>query len=984
VADDPDPQPIGLASDLIASDIRAILIIDNCPPALHRRLSELCRAPPSQLSLVTVEYDIRDDDPEETDVFRLEPASVDLIEKLVRARFKPISQVDARTIAEFSGGNARIAIALANTIDKNETIAGLTDDELFGRLFQQRHEHDASLLLVGQACSLLYSFQGEAISGNEAELPTFAAVIGKSVDDVFHCVAELQSRDLVQQRGIWRAVLPHAIANRLAGMGLKNLPRERLETYIVQNSTARMLKSFSRRLGYLHDNGSAVEIVTQWLTSGVLSDLINLSDLRMAMLENVAPVAPERVISAIECATPEQLPFLYRFARIVRSIAFDPKLFARCVELLVCFGRSRSKDGSVSEIGRAVTSLFWIVLSGTHANIEQRIEIVEALLRSDEAYRRAVGIRALRSILEALHFGPAHGFDFGARPRDYGFWPKTAAELKHWYISALKLVESIGLSDLPMASEVRNTFAGQFRGLWTQPLIRDDLDRICREFSKGGFWREGWTAVRQVIRYDASGMSEPERTKLVSLEKDLAPRELLERVRGIVLSGNTPAIELDDVEDDPNITAGLARLDALAVTLGRETARSPDVLKKLLPELATGRGRLWMFGRGLSGGTDDPETLWRSLANEFASAPQAERNTDVLCGMLQELSGRHPEVANRLLDDAIAEEPLAPWFPELQTAVAIDKRGADRLKQSLVLGKAPAWRYRVLASGGASAPIPAVDLKDVILAIAGKTNGHDVALDVHYMRIFGDLQNKKPVAPELIEAGRELLANMAWNFRDNETHRVTALIKQCLTGSDGWSTFVTVCDNFKQALSEHQIYSHNSGRLFQALFKAQTTGALDAFLGAGDADQLCQAILDASRHHPNPLNTLPITDLTAWCNMAPAERFPLMARVVGLFKGTEDEPQTEWTDGALAVLENAPDRAAVLKEFFRRLRPMSWSGSRAVAMEMRLPLLHTLKAHADPTIVALATAEETRLRAEIDIEREHERQEDRQADERFE
>ena len=61
------------------------------------------RAPASMLSLVTVEYDIRDDDPEETDVFRLEPSSVDLIEKLVRARFKNISQVDARTIAEFSG-----------------------------------------------------------------------------------------------------------------------------------------------------------------------------------------------------------------------------------------------------------------------------------------------------------------------------------------------------------------------------------------------------------------------------------------------------------------------------------------------------------------------------------------------------------------------------------------------------------------------------------------------------------------------------------------------------------------------------------------------------------------------------------------------------------------------------------------------------------------------------------------------------------------
>ena len=139
ISDDPDPQPVGLASGLIASKARAILVVDNCKPELHRRLSDTCRAHESLLSVVTVEYDLRDDDPEETDVFRLQPSSDTLIEKLVRARFKSLSAVNARTVAEFSGGNARIAIALAGTIDKNETIRGLTDEELFSRLIEQRH-----------------------------------------------------------------------------------------------------------------------------------------------------------------------------------------------------------------------------------------------------------------------------------------------------------------------------------------------------------------------------------------------------------------------------------------------------------------------------------------------------------------------------------------------------------------------------------------------------------------------------------------------------------------------------------------------------------------------------------------------------------------------------------------------------------------------------------------------------------------------------
>ena len=101
-------------------------------------------------------YDIREDQPDGTVVFSLEPSSVALIEKLLSRRFPTISQVDCHLIAEFSGGNARVAIALASTLEKNETISGLSEAELFQRLFHQRHTPDDSLLLIAQACSIVY------------------------------------------------------------------------------------------------------------------------------------------------------------------------------------------------------------------------------------------------------------------------------------------------------------------------------------------------------------------------------------------------------------------------------------------------------------------------------------------------------------------------------------------------------------------------------------------------------------------------------------------------------------------------------------------------------------------------------------------------------------------------------------------------------------------------------------------------------------
>ena len=95
MSDDPDPQPIGMASDLLASRSRAVVVVQNCGSELHRRLSEVCRGQGSTLSIITVEYDIQDDEPEGTEVFELLPSSEGLVEQLIRRRFLQVSAVNA-------------------------------------------------------------------------------------------------------------------------------------------------------------------------------------------------------------------------------------------------------------------------------------------------------------------------------------------------------------------------------------------------------------------------------------------------------------------------------------------------------------------------------------------------------------------------------------------------------------------------------------------------------------------------------------------------------------------------------------------------------------------------------------------------------------------------------------------------------------------------------------------------------------------------
>jgi hypothetical protein len=229
----------------------------------------LCSGQASTVSVLTVEYDVRDDQPEGTQVVTLDASSPELIEKLVQRRYPHLSQVDARTIADASGGNARIAIALAETVEHSDTIAGLSNDELFQRLFRQRQDPNNALLLAAQACSLVYSFQGEALAGEEAEFPLLAPLAGQTAAETYRHVGELLRRELVQQRGVWRAVLPHAIANRLATRALEDTPFDLINQQLIDGGTERLARSFSRRLSFLHDHPRAVAIVERWLADGL-------------------------------------------------------------------------------------------------------------------------------------------------------------------------------------------------------------------------------------------------------------------------------------------------------------------------------------------------------------------------------------------------------------------------------------------------------------------------------------------------------------------------------------------------------------------------------------------------------------------------------------------------------------------------------------------------------------------------------------------
>lgn len=990
--DDPDPQPTGLASDLMAKRTRAILIIDNCTPDLHRRLTDLCRGEASTVSVLTVEYDVGDDQPEGTEVVRLDTSSTELIEALVRRRYPHMSGVDARTIAEASGGNSRIAIALSETVGPTETIAGLSNEELFDRLFRQRQNSSEALLQAAQVCSLVYSFQGTTLIGDDAEIPRLASLIGQTPNEIFRHVSELSRRDLIQHRSVWRAVLPHAIANRLAGRALEDIPYDFIHQQFFESGNDRLARSFSRRIMFLHDHPQAVAVVERWLApEGLLGDVASLNEMKRAMFENVAPVRPERALEALERvgdgASEDASQVLRRHTALLRSLAYDPDLFDRSARILSRIALDGDDEHGEKEAADAFVALFGLYLSGTHATIEQRLRVIDDLLRSPDESAWALGLAALDAVLEATHFSSGFQFEFGARSRDYGFEPHSVDEASHWYSTALEMIERLAFDENKHNERLRDTLAGNLRGLWSSACPPDQLDHLARRFAGNGFWRRGWLACREILRYDAEGMPPELVSRISTLEEALRPANLFEQVQAVVLGNEFHNFDLGDEEPEEDAARGYERVMGLSQELGATVALDQPVFAELLPDLLRGGCRVLPFGRGLAGAVPDLRNVWNLFLEMLDGIPEADRNVGVIQGFLQGVKERDGELLEEFLDQSVDQPALVPFLPFLHMAVQLNERGVERLTGALTSGQVPVGQFAILAGGRATDQLDGGILKDLLLLIANQPDGWDVALDILQMRFFSDRSDQRAHDPALMEAGQELLRRAFFdrNQQRRDSH-LGEVAEICLRNGDCGPLAFEIAGRLRQAVAAYETFATQNDDLLRALLETQPVPVLDALLIGDDGEVRAGQKLfkDVGRHGNNPSRVIPGPIFIEWCETDPAARYPVAASIVPFSGRSEEAGMPIWTEAAQALIAGAPDPQRVLEVLLSRFRPSGGIGSLAAIMESNAQLFDQLEPLVTPELLPVVAEAKAKFAEDIAKMRSWETEIDRDRDERFE
>ncbi|HGH4748445.1 TPA: hypothetical protein ACJIXE_002311 [Serratia marcescens] len=1006
---EPVPSATAMLDKLIAEGRRAIMILDNCPSELHASLASKVSAAGREVSLLTIEYDIRDDKPQTTEVIHIETDGPEVAEQLLIRRFPSIGQNNARRIAEFSDGNARVALAIAERGEEGENLALLSDTQLFNRLFEQRNNPDSNLREQAETLSLVYSFSVASTDASTDELEILGELFGYSKIQLFKAVTKLMERHVVQKRSHWRAILPQAIANKLAVSALNSIPVDQLRKTFETSGRQRLLMSFAHRLGLLHDHAVAKEIVKAWLhPEGLLGQIVNLDDVSTRILNYVAPVSPgallERIEETLISSNFENIKSRYNPHRtaiinLLQLLAYESRYFERCIKILICIADQEIASNNYDSARNKITRFFQPYLSGTHASLEQRIASINECIESDMTGRRELGIKMLETAIGAP---PWTGFginEFGARPRDYGFRP-SYGELVEWLIAFIDIVVRLGTSGVPeLEEDARRILADKFRWIWRHEGIREKLIDAARIFHAYRPWGEGWKAVRSTIYFFHTKRKDEEDIEplpeiLAKLEQELEPKDLVPKVMAYVFSKGRDFLALDagfEHEGPNKFKKNREILDAKAFELGQEFSVSTYALDELGPDIFSQGGMPYRieFGKGLARGACDLRVDWQQLIIQLDLQHKSQSDFSVIQGFIEETNSIDSALAQELLDQCAQHSALRTELVNLHPWREFTEIDLDRCMLLLDEPDVRPHMYGAILWGTQFSNLPESRVLELAQKLLSKPDGDEVVLEALNMKIAHEDQITDTLGPELRKIG---LSAAIQRFRrdNNDPGGGLDYAMKCVIGValrfDGneaekleWlnTIFAVVDEQFGNVYSFEEAIGITAALMPKEFLSRVFDGT--------EEQQRRLHFINHDDSYPSPLTKIDVGTLIEWCetNNDP-HVWASVASGLNPWSKDDEQGRIYLQDDALSFLEASPEPGAILEIFAEHVTPSSWSGSRANVMQPRVEAIGKLVTHESTDISKSAKAVYEKLTRWVENEKEREQREDSEREQRFE
>jgi hypothetical protein len=937
------PTAETMARKLVTEGRRVVLVVDNCNPETHSTLVKICTDARSQVSLITVEYDIRDDETEDTKVFRLKSSSPELLISWLRENFPNITDIVCRRIAEFSDGNFRIAKAIAKSVGKHDTLGQLNDSGLIKKIIQQRHEHDPELYKAAEVLSLLYSIDVSDISAN-GELAQIGSLQHINPVTLYDSLAKLADRDVVQVRGRFRAILPQAIANRLATDVLRRIHPNTFDQFCSQLSP-RMRKSLSRRLGYLHDSEEAKSIVIRLLRpDGPMGDLFFLGEEGFQIICSIAPVAPEATLEKLESelSRSRAIEALDSFSRqrhhiiqLIKSLAYDAALFERAITLLSRFVVIQNHyNNQINDPGyRVFSECFHLYFSGTLATPEQRRNLITEFNNSRDPHLQQCSQFAIRELFYYPEtYIPSSSFEFGAHSRDWGWWPKNYDEVGDWFAKAIALV-----LELIPENDARSFLGTHFHPYWLLPKCFEEFEQAASHFEKSKPWVEGWIATRETLRHNGDNLKIEERSKLIKFIEMLRPKDLLNQARAVIFRENYLGdCDLFCDENDTLEEGSSEKADLSATIIAKKLSEDDTVRSQFLAEAIVypqNQNRITNLGIGLAEYADSLDSVWLELKSIYLRADPEKRSETLLGSFIQGAYQRDKVFTSNALDSLLSDPHFLNKLPLLQSYANLDAEGVDRIINAIEIGN-PSSLYLNSLYYENLWECPSDKLSIFLQKIVHLPN-YFIAIDI----LFTLLRKKNELFlskhSKTVTIGRDILqvviSESEYEWGDYAEYMISELIPICFSGNDAKESADSI---FLRLREKERIIKFINGKILSKLFQNQPLSALNNLL----LPSLARG-LDVDSCWDSPFEKINPEILKEWASIDPINRYRLLSETLSMFSSRLADEAESISTLFLIMLNKSPDKMSFLGDAHERLFPKCWSGSLVTILNQRKLIL---------------------------------------------
>jgi hypothetical protein len=628
-----------------------IMVVDSCDEEAHKVLSGLVNSM-GKFHLISIDIASTTD---EENYFKLDRNNQrDIVNGIIDEKLSEShSQNDRDYLNNICEGYPWMAVKFCDSIQKKgiaDLSSNLPNDFIKRLLFNRNNEEKIEYNVI-KACAVFSTFgflddklqlilnkeEKESLKKQMNFIRTNIYDGNISESDFYQICQKYKGEDIIERRGSQYIIKPTILAINLASDWLLNTPRDKIISILEALKGDVLITKFVERLRDLDQLDKAKYIVHDlWGPNSHFgsAEVLNSTwgSLLFSYIVEVNPLSTAKALkSSFGNFSKEEIKNIKTGRRnLVRSLeklCFREATFPIAAKVLFSFAVSENETfGNNSE--NQFYQLFQLFLSGTGANLENRINVIKwGLEKNDNDYNR-IAINALGRGIRNDHYSRMGGAEKqGSRApiKDYN---PSWNEIYTYWDESISILKDFACSDNCNKELAKNTLSNAFRTLIRDGKVDVVISTVKQVFnSTDSNWLNGLNALKRTLNFE--NLSQEVTHKIETLIGEITPTDIKNLLHSKVTLPEWDSYEKDEKGlyiDKPKLNA-----EAFAKTLIDDKT---DWFTHL-PELLSGEQRqAFNFGKKLGELIGNKNEFLTFAFSAFNKIKEESRNIELIGGFI--------------------------------------------------------------------------------------------------------------------------------------------------------------------------------------------------------------------------------------------------------------------------------------------------------------------------------------------------------------